>query len=68
MRNAVQVKVAYAKTDMSIADEYGMIHALKAGEGWLADDPLVQARPELFQDSPITRVRTSNGWRHVDDL
>ncbi len=49
----MSLPVVYAKSSLSTSSPTtGLIVRLKRGEPWWADDPLVKARPELFEVEP----------------
>lgn len=59
------MSVVYANCNTSVGAPNGSIQQLNIGEVWDADDPLVKARPELFDLSP-TRVKSSSGYGFVE--
>lgn len=60
-------KVVYAKTSVVVAHA-GHRHALRAGEPWDGDDPLVQRYPDMFvQQLPAVRsTQDPRGFREYE--
>lgn len=58
-------RIAYARTSTGL----GPLTQIVEGEPWDANDPVVVGHPELFQDSPVIKVKTSTrGWVRLDEL
>ena len=61
------MKIVFANVgNTSVGAPNGGVHRLVKGEPWDADDPLVNAHPELFSDAPLRVRTTTRGFVDVE--
>jgi hypothetical protein len=56
------MRIVYAKSTTSVTTGIGLIHRLTRGDAWDADDPVVEAHPDMFSETPTFVNTSARGW------
>lgn len=61
------MKIVFALSTASVTMPGGWTMLVTQGSHWPANDPLVERRPELFSDDPMTGIQHSAFVRWPED-